>query len=452
EEVEHRWSRARAQFVLGRILRRAEAPDPQATVARLEAAANDAIADRDRLLAIEALHEAARAAVLLVPDAAEAGSLLRRAEAELAALDGLPRPLGPQLRASQHDIRGLIDYEGGAYEAAREAHRAAIGELRGLAEAGELDDEGRRLLAAAYLNLSRALDDARARERALDEAHALMIQLYGEGHPQLAIHLYSQGLAAFHAGRPVLARELAEASLLLALDAGSGAPLQTARAELLLSQLNLHRGDFEAALRLATYAEERLPAPRGNDFLQARRLRALSLRSLDRHAEAERIEELLVAQASEDASLGADDRADILLDRARGKIDEERYDDALHLIDTLERGLGGAPLPASGLAIRGWALARAGREAEAIFPLEKGIERLTAGYQQSERALSEWTLAEALIAVDGDRRRICELFAASRVFYSAQEGSEATTAELDDLLAEQGCSPPDTNPPTEAPK
>ena len=445
--IDHQWTRARASFTLGRILRRAEAPQAGAVVDHLKRAANDAIADQDRLLAIWTLHEAARAAVLLGDDAMEALAFLDHAEAELRALDGLAPASAAPLWASQHDIRGLIHYRAGAIDAARDAHQRAIDTLLG---SGELDDESRRLLAAAYLNLSRTLDEGTARADALDHAYDLETSLYGAEHPTIAAIRHSQAHAAARAGHLLQARTLAEeALLLLAQDDSTGVIRQRAWTTILMSELHLQGGRFEEALALAAEAEAILveqDKARGVHLLQARRLRGASLRALGRLDEAARIDEAIADQCLSDDTLDSDDLADVLLDQAKARIDEGNPSAALDILTALGDRIGTSARHWPSLEmIRGWALADMGRFDDAIISLERGIETGVAGHLGGERARSQWALAEALIKTGGDRRRICTLLAACSEFYGAQE-APALHAELSRIGASQGCAPSTSNP------
>ena len=441
-KVHHRETRAQASFALGRILRHAEASGEEA-MNLLIGAANDAIAGRNRLLALWALHEAARAALLLNNNPTIARKLLDRAEAELSALYDLPPTSATQLWASHHDIRGLIFFSTGAIRASETAHRRAIDRLQ---NSDNLDDQGTRLLAAAYLNLSRTLDKEGPRSNALDRAYALETALYGSEHRSIAAILHSQALAAARAGHRLQARSLAEeALLLLNREHDPGVKRQRASTELLLSEILLQAGHYATALRLAVDAESicnKYDKGHGLELLQARRLKASSLRSLGRHDDAALVEAKLTEQCHSDEALAVDDIVDILLDLAKGKIDEGRANKALDILNDLEGQLSDDDPHAPSLdMVRGWALADMAHSADAIFSLEKGIAAAHPGNQDAERARSQWILAEVLISTGGKRLRICELLAACRNFYVAEEATPALLGELAKLEGSQGCVP-----------
>ncbi|MCA9634481.1 MAG: hypothetical protein KC420_00415 [Myxococcales bacterium] len=225
---------------------------------------------------------------------------------------------------------------------------------------------------------------------------------------------------------------------------------QKARSQALLGQIDLQRGEYASALRHGLAAEAIYAAVdggRGVPLLNVRRLIAASLRSEGRQDEAEAAEARLVEQSLNDASLGPKQRNEVIFDRAKSKIDQGDSGEALRLLDELERR-GGEPSP-SVVAARGWALAAGGRQADAIFWLEEGIDQLTEGNHRAERAVTQWILAEALIATGNDRLRICQLLDACREFYASSGAEAAILGPLEELRAEQRCAPAGTNPESE---
>jgi len=450
--IDHRATRARARFTLGRILRSSEAPGEEVTT-HLVQAANDAIADHDRLLGLSALHEAARSSVLLHNDPTAAQGHLDRAEAVLSALDDLPSASSTRLRASQHDIRGLIHYSDGAFDEAEAAHRRAIDTLVG----SPRDDESTKLLASAYLNLSRTLDGEGPRRDALDRAYKLDTELYGSTHERIAAIRHSQALAADEAGHRLYARTLAEEALLLLERADhTGAKVQWARTALLLSQILLRSGHSSEAHRLAEEAEaiyDKRDDGRGAQLFRARRMAIQSLRSLGHHDEATLVEERLASQLKRDATLPPEELVQFLFDKAKGKLDSDDPNEALELLDILEEKLDEAsPYAASLDMVRGWALAATDQTDKAIFSLKKGIAAASAGNLDSERVQSQWVLAEVLISIDGDLRQICELLAACRDFYGSQESAPEILKMLNELEESQRCVPATRQPREELEK